>query len=529
MRSLAVLVVLAATGGACAPGSRGAGADGGDAIDAAPLADAPSVNDLFPAEPIFEPGAPANAPELFGPGGTGQPGGPCVLDPAPGALVPRNWLRLLVSFVPGSGQNLFEIRLHAPGVTHDLVVYTTEPSWKMTGALWRAMAQVLADQPVTVTVRGAVVAGQTLVSGPYVSEASVFTIAPVDAPGAIVYWTSSGGTALKGFTVGSETVHDVLRPADASTACVGCHASTPDGKFVGFSAASDPNGGNPATLQLRAVDGSLAEPDFLTADARALMARTTQQQPVFSPAHWTAGDRIALSSFEVAGRWELIWTDLEAASQAAGTGWGQLARTGDGDMAAAPAFSHDGETIAYTSAATLDGENAFMGGADVYTIPYAGGAGGSAAPLAGAADASFSEGYSAFSPDDAFIAFSRVPVAQTSVNNPQSEVLVVPAGGGSAVRIVGNDPPVCGGAASPGVTNGWPKWSPQVTQDGARTFYWLTFSSTRRQAGVPQLYVAGMVVENGAVTTYPAIYLWNQPETENNHTPAWDVFDIPID
>jgi hypothetical protein len=36
------------------------------------------------------------------------------------------------------------------------------------------------------------------------------------------------------------------------------------------------------------------------------------------------------------------------------------------------------------------------------------------------------------------------------------------------------------------------------------------------------------VEEGGVVTTYPAVYLWNQPATENNHTPAWDVFDLPI-
>lgn len=26
---------------------------------------------------------------------------------------------------------------------------------------------------------------------------------------------------------------------------------------------------------------------------------------------------------------------------------------------------------------------------------------------------------------------------------------------------------------------------------------------------------------------HAALYLWNQPELENNHTPAWDVFKIP--
>ncbi len=37
-----------------------------------------------------------------------------------------------------------------------------------------------------------------------------------------------------------------------------------------------------------------------------------------------------------------------------------------------------------------------------------------------------------------------------------------------------------------------------------------------------------MVEENDTLTTYPALYLWNQPANENNHTPAWDNFDIPV-
>jgi hypothetical protein len=40
--------------------------------------------------------------------------------------------------------------------------------------------------------------------------------------------------------------------------------------------------------------------------------------------------------------------------------------------------------------------------------------------------------------------------------------------------------------------------------------------------------VIGLVVENGAIKTYQALYLWNQPANESNHTAAWDVFKIII-
>jgi hypothetical protein len=44
--------------------------------------------------------------------------------------------------------------------------------------------------------------------------------------------------------------------------------------------------------------------------------------------------------------------------------------------------------------------------------------------------------------------------------------------------------------------------------------------------GNPQLYIT-VVVDGTTVTTHGALYLWNQPSTENNHTPAWDYFMIP--
>ena len=96
------------------------------------------------------------------------------------------------------------------------------------------------------------------------------------------------------------------------------------------------------------------------------------------------------------------------------------------------------------------------------------------------------------------------------------------------LRLDANDPPQCAGVTSPGVTNSWPKWAPEVGTSGSRRFYWLTFSSTRT-GGRPQLFITPVVDDGEAVRTYPALYLWNQPADENNHTPAWDVFDIPVD
>ena len=43
-----------------------------------------------------------------------------------------------------------------------------------------------------------------------------------------------------------------------------------------------------------------------------------------------------------------------------------------------------------------------------------------------------------------------------------------------------------------------------------------------------QLYVTALVADgSGKLTTYPALYLWNQPAADGNHTPSWDDFSIP--
>ena len=70
-----------------------------------------------------------------------------------------------------------------------------------------------------------------------------------------------------------------------------------------------------------------------------------------------------------------------------------------------------------------------------------------------------------------------------------------------------------------------------VETSGNRTYYWLIFSSWRQgdhyATGGPiaQLYLTAVTMDEINIqTNYPAIYLWNQPATSSNHTPAWDRF-----
>jgi hypothetical protein len=486
----------------------------------------------FPGTPIIDTNgtAPTDSDTLFGSATTGAPtGGPCLFEPEVGTIYPKNWIRPRFTWIPTGTENLFELRITTPTQVNPLVVYTTATTWTMPADLWLGLQTHSVNTPLTVAIRGAVFDGTQLTSGPEHGSSGDISIAPVDAPGAIVYWTTTGGTRLRGFSIGDETVKDIITPTDAGSKCVGCHSSTPDGNFVGFSSSQNPGNGDPTTLGLLSSDGTHTAPTFVTAAAQTLMARQNQEQPVFSKMHWQTGDHTAVTMYPINARFEMIWTDLEAADTT--TGWGTIARTGDvtgatPNAAAYASFAHTSDTLLYVSAPTVSSGVTVAHG-NLMTVPYNNRAGGTATPITGADTSTYNEYYPTFSPDDTYVAYNRVPDGQSSYNNHAAEVWVIPSAGNAApVRLAANDPPQCTAKVSPGVTNSWPKWAPGSSDDGGKRYYWLTFSSTRGTGNNPQLYVTPVIDDGTQLLTYPALYLWNQPAAENNHTPAWDNFQI---
>jgi Tol biopolymer transport system component len=274
---------------------------------------------------------------------------------------------------------------------------------------------------------------------------------------------------------------------------------------------------------------------------------------------------------------KLIWIDFNSTANmmansgvmipVSGTAYGQLP-TGDKNAQGFPSWSEDGNTVVYVSAAcpqpgtannsnmvnvgcgTQDGRLA-TGPADIYQVPYNNKAGGTATPVPGASSKTLDEYYPALSPDGSFLAFTAIPSPGVMYANKQAELYVVPfssqAGGGAgatAMKLVANTPPACSGMSSPGINNHWPRWSPLVKSSGQKTYYWIIFSSNRYGTApqtsangslvqVSQLYITAVTVAAGdgqlhTVTSYPAIYLYNQDHTRLNTTPAWQDFDIPI-
>jgi hypothetical protein len=376
--------------------------------------------------------------------------------------------------------------------------------------------------------------------------------------------------------------------------CIGCHAPVPDGKSVTFIDTYPWPGAAADVAPVVQADGGFTNgqtPSWLTPGGSVALSLPWLGATTFSKADW-ANEKVVVTSFGCGATSSgatnfpyiqalcqgqpnsaLMWADLAAAGPgpapsdtpamveqkalaAYGTSWGFLQRTGDPSGVEFPNWSHDGKTIVYVSTnAGQDGRLA-SGAAHLYSVPYNGRMGGAATPVPGASDPAAAQYYPAFSPDDRIVAFVNA-TKQTANNgmyyNPYGEVHIVPFGGGAATatRLAANDPPACQNAPSPGVTNSWPKWSPDVEScpDG-NTYYWLVLSSTREnipfkaanlQNGVAgptsQLYITGVTVDaSGKITSYPALYLWNQPSTnslhmpgnpQSNHTPIWETVEIP--
>jgi hypothetical protein len=559
----------------------------------------------FPAAPIIDampadgsPATPQDAASHFSNTSLGS-GGPCVTEPSDGTLIPQNWLRPRFRFSPGSSnQSLFEIRLHTARQKNDLLVYTTSKTWKMPKNIWDALRASTWDEDITLTVRAV---DPTNASAAPAGTQTKFRIAPAGAGGAMIYWAAvgefNGQSWLEGFSVGDEGVAKVLDVASTqlkisrdqggqlqkgtgAVQCIGCHTAVPDGKSVAF--VDDWPWTGVAASVANMHEGEI--PSWLTPGGAEAFSQPWLGIMSFSKAAWDANDHAVVVTYqENSNPWDgqmwsdapnsrLAWIDLStnvptAADAGQGTNgnslsnymkgnvgksYGFLARNGDTRGAQGPTWSHDGKTVVYVSTnAAKDGRLA-TGAADLYSVPYNSRMGGDAMPLQGASDPNMSEYYPAYSPDDKYISFDRAPGSENMYYNPHAEVFVVPAGGGTAQRLEANTPPACTGATSPGITNSWAKWSPQVTTCSGKTYYWIIFSSSRN--GVPftssnlmmggtvptsQLYVTAVVDDGtGNLTTYPALYIWNQPSTysgpesfngspQSNHTPTWEVVDIP--
>jgi len=326
--------------------------------------------------------------------------------------------------------------------------------------------------------------------------------------------------------------------------------------------------------------------------------------PALSAAHWSAKDRIVVSSYGTtftsgtarnkawqplpayAGtdgavgddlvKWHsLAWFDLEASfavdltslgyggesaprstavTAAKGSSWGLLA-TGDKNVSnVSPSFNPAGDTIAYvaTDFSSTGEPDARATKADIRLVPYNDHKGGTSQPLSGASEPSSLEYQPTFSADGKFIAFTRAAAGgpDGAFRNRSAELMVIPASGGSATRLLANEPNACAADSTPlALINGSPAWDPSPVHRDGRSYYFLLFTSARKYAdefsaqfqldgldltnkprASTQLYLTTIVVDDatGSIASYPAIYIWNQNRIAASGAPTAYAAITPV-
>jgi hypothetical protein len=278
-------------------------------------------------------------------------------------------------------------------------------------------------------------------------------------------------------------------PVSADTGGVSCHTSSPDGALSFFTH------GQPGirAVTARKVDGTVGAPSEMHVweTALALLGRDHQAVPTLSGAHESQNDAAAITVFidpaVPESQYQLAWTDMHATDS--NTGWGILPRIGDPQQPASPTWWHDGSTIAYTvsiisAAGVVSGSRMSDTAMNISTVPYNNRQGGQTTHYRGERS----------EPDRTL----RGDLTGRHAARVQRGPL-----GGPVRRADGRGVSWCG-------------------QPAASQFAWRPMTRRHAWGGLTRF-------ENGVeviAATYPAIYVTSQVAQEDNHTSAWDVFQI---
>lgn len=148
-------------------------------------------------------------------------------------------------------------------------------------------------------------------------------------------------------------------------------------------------------------------------------------------------------------------------------------------------WSPDGQYLVFVRATARDSYPEPQIQYDLYRIPFNGGKGGKAEPIAGASQNGMSNSFPKFSPDGKWIVYVQARNGQ--LMRPDSQLYIVPAAGGTARRMRCNTP----------LMNSWHSFSPNGR--------WMVFSSKSRSP-YTQMFLTH-IDENG--NDSPAILIEN--------------------
>ncbi len=408
---------------------------------------------------IIEAGVPGDAPDQFG-GATPGGNAPSLVYPGSGVMLPPNLSELELHYLPGSGNQLFE--LDFAGDLIGLKIYT-QCTALAEGCLylpseetWQLIAEAARGNTLFLTVRG--LAGTTVAA----SNPSTMSFAQNDLYGGIYYWDAAGAIMRYDFGRRGQSAETYLNAPEASgTSCVGCHSLSRDGTRIAVGVDMP----SPAPMRTFQVD-----PKQMT---------------------WSDDDGANFYAFSPDNTQMLTsnGNSIDLRNAVTGEKVGTAPVIALGSM---PDWAADGAKVTYSKPDT-----SFCDGGGIPGIPgFPGLPGGGGGGLDTCATVGHSSGsimlvdagawsnektlvradgknnyYPSFTPDSQWIVFNRSPLNKDSYDTDDAELWTV--------SVDGAQPPVRLDNATTGITDSWPKVSPYVHQFQNRDIYWFTFSSKR--------------------------------------------------
>ena len=182
----------------------------------------------------------------------------------------------------------------------------------------------------------------------------------------------------------------------------------------------------------------------------ASLGETTLGIQTFSKGHWADGDHIGDRAARQGGFVGAGLVQPRGRDHGQGASYGIIARSGDARGVAAPAWNHNGDKIVYMS---TDAEEDGQPGGALQTSTWSGTTGARGrceGRPRGLRKLRYNEYYPSFSADDQLIAFDRIRSGEDMYNQPNAEVFVIPAAGGTRHGSRPTAPPLARGKVEPG-------------------------------------------------------------------------------
>jgi hypothetical protein len=473
---------------------------------------------------------------------TGAGVNPTLVYPNDGSLFPPNTNVIEVQFLPGTGNQYFEVdfenaitdvrvETQCTAITNAVGTATGGCGLALDSTTWGYIANNNAGgEPLTVTVRatpnGNCVAGSNWRTMSFAAQA---------VQGAIYYWQSvvfgtlqgtSGGIYRYDFGTQAAAPSPFLVPSSTSAfanRCIGCHFISRDGQKMTFGLddtdADDEYSDLRATLLDVAaysdggtVTNAMLSPGFQTFSPNHLDLLGSDGLPRNNPAAFflydgTTGASATPATVPSSARatqpdWSADGSHIvyvvPKAFFASGMGNCMGCAMGPPPNSCPTAPPYNCTCVPPNNGGLYD--NHFAGGS-LFTMAVTGGNsfGSPASLLPSAGENNY---YPSWAPDDAFILFNRAAVdgglADDAFSNPSATIWALPSGGGTPVELKAlEEAGVAADAGHPfpsgGLTNSWARFSPFVQTYKGKKLYWVTFSSTRDYGLRVQNQLAGEI------------------------------------